>query len=108
MTATIICFRCGSDIHLVNSETETSFDVRMVPHTCYRYMIAECWQDGQVIACWTSDSPGKTGPDDMIRDHMQAADEGWKPPADSDGWTYRWHVDKAALGEHSSNPREDA
>ena len=107
MTATILCWRCGADIHLVSNETETSFDVHMVPHVCYRYMIAECWKDGEVIACWTSDIPGKTGPDGMIREHIQAADEGWKPPADGEGWTFRWQIDESALGEHSSNPRED-
>lgn len=93
MTATILCWRCGADIHLITEETETSVDVRMVPHTCYRFMVAEHWENGEVTACWTSDIPGKTGPDDMVVEGRTKADEGWKLPANGSGWTYRWQID---------------
>ena len=97
MTATIPCFRCGTDIHLVTNDQETSLEVQMVPHTCYRFIVAEHWENGEVTACWTSEIPGKTGPDDMVRGHEQAADEGWKPPAGGHGWTYRWQIESGAL-----------
>lgn len=97
MTA-IPCPRCGTHIHLT-----TQFDpdmgtlnVRLVPHTCYRILVAECWEAGEVIAVWHSDHPGTTGPRDMVLVHGAEADRGWRPPA-GDGWTYRWQLDEAVL-----------
>lgn len=95
MTATIPCFRCGQQIHLVVGEEP--FEVRIVPHTCYRFMVAEFWESGEITACWTSEVPGRTGPDDMVRGHEEAADAGWTLPVGGSGWTYRWQIDAAQL-----------
>ena len=97
MTVTLPCSRCATEIHLVGLPTaDAALDVRVMPHSCYRFLVGECWHDGEMISCWTSDRPGRTGPDDLVLYHGKEADEGWHPPA-GNGWTYRWQIDEAVV-----------
>ena len=86
MTVTIRCPRCAVDVHLVMDDPGI---VQVVPHACYRFLVAEFWENGEITGVWTSEEPGRSGPKDLVRDHSQQADQGWKPPPGS-GWTYRW------------------
>lgn len=96
MTVNIPCRRCGTQIHLVGRPDGAQLNVHVLPHTCYRVLIAECWQNGEIIACWNSNNPGRTGPETLVYEHAKDADEGWEPPA-GNGWTYRWQIDEDSL-----------
>lgn len=95
---TVPCRRCGTQLYVV-TEPEPVFHgiavvhVHVLPHTCYRILIAEYWEAGEVIATMHSDHPGVTGPYDLVLACGAEADRGWRPPA-SDGWTYRWQLDQ--------------
>lgn len=93
MSVTMKCPRCATELHLISRPLlDAPGILRVVPHSCFRFLIAEHWENGEVTACWTSDDPGRTGPQGLARTHAQDADKGWAPPTGA-GWTYRWKID---------------
>ena len=97
MTTTILCKRCGTQIHVAAEPVGETLDVRVLPHTCYRFLVGEFWMSGEVTSVWHSDEPGRTGPDTLVQNHAKDADEEWSLPAGENGWTYRWQLDREAL-----------
>ena len=87
MTVTIRCSRCAVDVHLVMNDPGA---VQVVPHACYRFLVAEFWENGEITGLWTSEEPGKSGPADLVQNHSHHADQGWHLPGLGSGWTYRW------------------
>lgn len=89
MTPTLRCQRCGTPVPIFRSAL-VERRLLIPSHECSRVLVAECWKDGAVIRRWTSETPGVTGPWNLVRMHAEAADLGWSPPAGPLGWTYHW------------------
>ena len=96
MSATIPCPRCATEMRLISSPGDGPGIFRIIPHACFRFLVAEYWESGVVAALWTSETPGRTGPDGLARQHGAEADRGWDLPPGR-GWTYRWQIDLAQV-----------
>lgn len=57
------CDRCGRR----TSATLAGGELTIHPHNCDRYLAAHLIdRDGEPIAVWTSEDPGRTGPSDLV------------------------------------------